>query len=1007
MKRIKQISIWLIALAGLMTALGAAAQNSGNTGPLHWNYNAGTQTLTITGTGAMPDYALARDQPWMAFREQIKTVTIRKGVTAIGKSAFDCCTALQSITLPDGLTAIGKDAFESCRALQSITLPDGLTAIGEGAFSFCEALRSITLPDGVTKIEAKVFMGCYTLQSITLPDGVTEIGRSAFDKCLELKSITLPARLTAIGKYAFANCEALPYITLPDGVTTIEFAAFAACTALQSITLPARVTTIEAGAFCNCLALKSITLRGRVTTIGKEAFYGCKALQSITLPADLTEIEFGAFSGCTALQSITLPKGVTTIGKYAFSGCTALQQVTVAWDKPRSVPDNTFDGVHTANVRLNVPKGKEEAYRAAPVWKEFKIDDTKPPVPGNGGKLSIYTTHEIFDIDWKAATDNVTPKEQLKYTLFWKKASAGVWNRVNYPWDAVFHTITAEANTEYIVYVRVTDEAGNYADYKRTSFKTRPSPPPVPGNGGKLTVSNITGSGFTVNWEKAKDNKTPQNKLIYKVYRKMGGPIIFQSSDLVATLTNETSYTFKYLDSGIGINPALGYDVNVKVVDEDGSGAWYKTENVKLDPATFAVTGVTLDPGALTLKVDQTGALTATVAPATATNKRVTWTSSDMTVATVDDIGTVKGIAPGTAIITVTTADGGKTATCDVTVKEVIAVTGVTLSPTSLNLEVGQTGALTATVAPATATDKSLTWTSRNMTVATVDGSGTVEGIAPGTAIIEVKTVDGGKTATCAVTVKAAAAPVIAVTGVTLSPTSLNLEVGQTGALTATVAPATATNKKVTWTSSDTTIATVDGSGTVKGIAPGTATIAVKTVDGGKTARATVTVKAATAPTVKVTSVTLNHHTVTVNGDITRKQLTATVAPATATDKSLTWTSDNPEVASVDATGLVTIHKKGKARVTARANDGSGVSASCLFDVIRTVANETVEGLRIYAAGGALRLTLPKAETVHIYNVEGSLVKTLTLSAGDHVQPLPSGVYLVRVGEQVTKILVK
>ena len=136
-------------------------------------------------------------------------------------------------------------------------------------------------------------------------------------------------------------------------------------------------------------------------------------------------------------------------------------------------------------------------------------------------------------------------------------------------------------------------------------------------------------------------------------------------------------------------------------------------------------------------------------------------------------------------------------------------------------------------------------------------------------------------------------------------------------------------------------------------------------------------------------------------------QLIATVAPATATDQSLTWTSSDASVASVDGAGLVTIRKKGKATVTAKANDGSGVSASCLFDVIRTVANETIDGLRIYAADGALRLALPKTETVHIYNVEGSLVRTLVLPAGDHVLPLPSGVYVVRVGERVAKVMVK
>ncbi|RRD74813.1 T9SS type A sorting domain-containing protein, partial [Tannerella forsythia] len=77
------------------------------------------------------------------------------------------------------------------------------------------------------------------------------------------------------------------------------------------------------------------------------------------------------------------------------------------------------------------------------------------------------------------------------------------------------------------------------------------------------------------------------------------------------------------------------------------------------------------------------------------------------------------------------------------------------------------------------------------------------------------------------------------------------------------------------------------------------------------------------------------------------------------------------------------------------------------FTFTYTVGNQTIDGLRVFAAGSALHLTLPNTATVHIYNVEGSLVKTLTLPAGDHVQPLPSGVYLVRVGERVTKILVK
>ena len=740
MTRIKQISIWLIALMGLMIATSAVQAE---------------------------DYDFKHNGLYYKKTKKINDVTYEVKVMSELSTSINYSPRYSPGNIPTG---------------------------------------NITIPISFTRT-----MGVSTHTYI-----VTEIGDYAFTGCDGITSVSIPGNVTTIGEWAFYKCKGITSVTIPNSVTAIGEVAFAYCKGITSVSIPSSVTTIEQRTFEGCSALKSITLPNSIQEIGNEVFYCCY---------DLSEID--------------IPSSVTTIGKKILWECISLKTVTVHWDTPLAVPDNAFDGINTANVTLKVPAGKEDAYRAAAVWKDFKITDpapdVTPPVPGDGGKLSVYITHKEFDPTWKAATDNVTPKEKLEYTLFWKKTSEGVWNQRNVAWNSVFHTVEADANTEYEVYVRVKDEAGNYADYNKETFKTLSSPPPVPGNGGKLTISNITGNGFTVSWEKATDVETPQKNLIYKVYCKKRKLLVpqFMSADLKATLTDKASYTITGLGGGF-ISPTNdGYDVNVEVEDEDGSSAWYKSENVKLAPATVAVTGVTVAPATLTLEVGQTGALTATVAPATATNKAVTWTSS----------------------------------------------------------------------APA---------------IATVDASGTVKGIAPGTATITVKTADGGKTATCAVTVKAAA-----------------------------------------------------------------------------------------APAVKVTGITLNYSSITVNGDLERVQLIATVAPATATDQSLTWTSSDASVASVDGAGLVTIRKKGKATVTAKANDGSGVSASCLFDVIRTVANETIDGLRIYAAGGALRLALPSSGTVHIYNVEGSLVKTLILPAGDHVQPLPSGVYVVRVGERVTKVMVK
>ena len=166
-------------------------------------------------------------------------------------------------------------------------------------------------------------------------------------------------------------------------------------------------------------------------------------------------------------------------------------------------------------------------------------------------------------------------------------------------------------------------------------------------------------------------------------------------------------------------------------------------------------TGVTVTPSTLSLEAGKTSQLTATVSPTNATDKTVTWSSSNTNVAMVSTGGLVIAKAVGTATITATTNTGGKTATCAVTVTPaVVSVTGVTVSPTSVSVKMGKTTALTATVSPSNATDKSVTWKSSNTAVATVSSSGVVTGVKPGTATVTVTTNDGGKTATCAVTVQ-------------------------------------------------------------------------------------------------------------------------------------------------------------------------------------------------------------------------------------------------------------
>jgi uncharacterized protein YjdB len=177
----------------------------------------------------------------------------------------------------------------------------------------------------------------------------------------------------------------------------------------------------------------------------------------------------------------------------------------------------------------------------------------------------------------------------------------------------------------------------------------------------------------------------------------------------------------------------------------------------------------------------------------------------------------------------------------------IVSVTGVSVSPTSSSVNVGSTLALTATVAPTNATNTTVTWSSSNTAIATINTSGVVTGVAAGNATITVSTVDGNKTATSAISV--IAVPVVNVTSVSLSPTSATVNVGASTNLTATVLPSNATNKTVTWSSNNTAVANVNSSGVVNGVAVGSATITVTTQDGAKTATSAITVTTAPATT--------------------------------------------------------------------------------------------------------------------------------------------------------------
>ena len=354
-----------------------------------------------------------------------------------------------------------------------------------------------------------------------------------------------------------------------------------------------------------------------------------------------------------------------------------------------------------------------------------------------------------------------------------------------------------------------------------------------------------------------------------------------------------------------------------------------------------AIQNVTLSRTSINFTVKGgTARLTATISPTEhISSDKITWSSSNTDVATVNDIGIVTAKANGSATITAKTVNG-KTANCKVTVqyKTEIHITAVKLNTTNLTLDKGKTSTLVATITPSNTTQsKTITWSSSNNNIATVSSTGVVTAKASGTAIITAKT-SNGKTATCKITVPTQTVTTIPITAVKLNTTNFTLNKGKTSTLVATITPRNTTQSKtITWSSSNTNIATVSSTGVVTAKASGTATITAKTSN-GKIATCIITVPTQTVTTIPITSIKLNTTNLTLNKGKT-STLVATITPSNTTQsKTITWSSSNTNIATVSNTGVVTAKASGTAIITAKTSNGK--IATCKI-IVPTEATPT------------------------------------------------------------------
>ncbi len=404
-----------------------------------------------------------------------------------------------------------------------------------------------------------------------------------------------------------------------------------------------------------------------------------------------------------------------------------------------------------------------------------------------------------------------------------------------------------------------------------------------------------------------------------------------------------------------------------------------------------AVTGVSLDKTTLALKAGETSTLTATITPSDATTQGVTWSSSDSSVVSVSGSGktaTVKGLKSGNTTITVTTKDGSYTATCTVTVTN--PLTAFTLNQTNVSLTKGSTTKVSiASTTPTSPDAYTTSWSSNATSIATVDQSGNVTAVGKGSATITVTA--NGISKTCTVTVT------VPLEAIDLDKSTISLTKGQTTTITASPSPNDADLGTVTWTSSDSSVASVTSTGktvTVTAKKSGTATITAKTGSIEKTCNVTVT--------TPVTGITLDSATTPLQLEVdeTANALSYTITPSDADNKSVTWSVTGSAV-TVDSNGKITAKEKGTATVTVKTVDGNFTATRQI-----NVVGKSVKGISLDKS--TLSLKVKDTDTlVATITPSDADDKTVTWESSSPSVATVSNGTVTAVGEGTTTITAK
>lgn len=720
--------------------------------------------------------------------------------------------------------------------------------------------------------------------------------------CTHIKSLYISHGITSIGNYSFAGCSNLTEVTLPNSLTRIGKSVFEGCLSLKEIEIPGSVEKLQANMFKGCDLYKIILNEG-LKSIERYAFIGNLNIERLFFPNSVTSVEDAALviGNLNQEKKVKLNELIIGNGLTEFGAITS--EINIGWSFPMKVVfGESISSISDAELFY-----RGSGYGLMPGANLYLLTDNV--VSFSGCPYNRMPDCKIFVADSTKYTADAINSYKIQNIIHTKSFTGEYTGKVpEIDYSCALDNFNISIDPKYSL-VGEYDHAVFILDNGELSSRIT-----VPCN------FNITKAPLSI---------LANNKTIY-----YGEDIPKLDCSYIGLKNNEAAeYALSTLPS-LSTTAKKGstagtYNINIGGAESKNYSLSYTSGTLTIKKALQDITWNQIFDTSYIGDVVELNAISSSGLP-------ITYISSNENIAFVtreNDKQLLYFVKDGIVKITAT-QQGNENYESAVEVSKsfnVIAkvATNITLNQSSIRLKEGESATLVATIYPESVIEKGVEWSSSNNDVATVN-NGMVTAIKVGTATITARTIDGSNLeATCNVTVN----PIL-VSSINLSSSTLNLNVGEYAILSVTITPDNATNKNVEWSSSNSSIASVSN-GIVTAMTSGSCVIKAKTTDGSEIESSCVV----TVANIPVTNLTLDKESIEILVD-EEATISANVYPANATNQTLSWTSSNGNVATVDG-GLVTARGAGETVITVRSTDGSDKMATC--NVVVKKHQQTIE----------------------------------------------------------------